>query len=50
MCKGHSVYLAEQFIHQVVLESQLPHKIANLLFTIDNQNIKLTVLVGELTF
>ena len=33
-------------IHLVVLESQLPHKIANLLFSITNQNIELTVLWG----
>ena len=29
-----------------LLESQLPHKIVNLLFTITNRNIKLTVLWG----
>ena len=30
-------------IHQLVLESRLPHKIVYLLFTITNQNIKLTI-------
>jgi len=34
-------------IHQLVLESQLPHEIVNLLFTIPNHNIKLTVLWGS---
>jgi hypothetical protein len=28
----------------MVLESQLPHKIVNLLFTMTNQNIQLTFL------
>ena len=37
------VYLT-QCIDQMVSESQLPHKIVNLLFTIINQNIKLTIL------
>ena len=31
----------------IVLESQLPHKIVNSLFTITNQNIKMTVLWGS---
>ena len=31
-------------IYELVLESQLPHKIVNLLFTITNQNNELTVL------
>ena len=39
-----------QFIYLLVLESRLPHKIINLLFTITNKNIKLTDFVGELTF
>ena len=30
--------------YQLDLESQLPHKIVNLIFTIINQNMKLTVL------
>ena len=30
-----------------VLESQLPHKIVNLLFTITNENIKLKFLWGS---
>ena len=34
-------------IYQLVLESQLPHKIVNLLFTITSCNIKLTVLWGS---
>ena len=38
-------YLTES-LYQLVLESQLPHKIVNLLLTITNQNIKSTVLWG----
>ena len=34
----------------MVLESQLSHRIVNLLFTIANQSIKLTALWGDLTF
>ena len=34
-------------INQMVLESQLPHKIVNLLFIITNKNSKLTVLWGS---
>ena len=30
-------------IYQLVLESQLPHEIVNLLFAITNQNNKLTI-------
>ena len=34
----------DEFISQnVFMENQLPHKIVNLLFTIANQNIKLTI-------
>ena len=33
-------------VYQLVLESQLPHKIVNLLFTITYQNNKLTILWG----
>ena len=40
------VYLTK-CIYQLVLESQHPHKIVNLLFTITNSNIKLTVLWGS---
>ena len=32
-----------QCIHELVLESQLPHKIVNLLFTIADSSIRLTV-------
>jgi len=39
-------YLTE-CIYSLVLESQLTHKIVNLLFTITNSNIKLTVLWGS---
>ena len=39
-------YLTERF-NQMVLESQLPQNIFNLLFTITNQNNKLTVLLGS---
>ena len=39
-------YLTES-IYQLVLESQLPHKIVDLLCTETNQNIKLTVLWGS---
>ena len=38
-------YLTE-CIYQLVLESQLPHKLVNLLFTITYQNIKLMVSWG----
>ena len=31
-------------INQMVLESKLPHKIVNFLFTVTNSNNKLTVL------
>ena len=34
-------------IYELVLESQLPHRIVNLLFTITNQNIQLTILWGS---
>ena len=34
-------------IYSLVLESQRPHKIVNLLFTITNEDIKLTVLWGS---
>ena len=40
------LYLAER-IYQLVLESQLPHKIVQLLFTITNQSIKVTILWGS---
>ena len=40
------MYLTE-CIYQLVLESQLPHKIVNMLFTITYQMIKLTVLWGS---
>ena len=33
-------------VHQLVLESQLPHKTVNLLLTITNQDDNLTVLWG----
>jgi len=39
-----------QSIYQMVLESQLPPKIVNLLFTVANYNNKSTILRGELTF
>ena len=42
-------YLTE-CIYQLVLESQVPHKTVNLLFTIPNENIKLTGLGGGVTF
>ena len=35
------------FIHQLVSESQLPHTIVNLLLTITDGNMKLTVLWGS---
>ena len=34
-------------IYQLLLESQLPPKIVNLLFTITHQNAKLTILWGN---
>ena len=34
-------------IHYMALKSQLPRKIVNLLFTITNQNDRLTVLLGS---
>ena len=34
-------------IYELVLESQLPHKIVNIMFTITNQNTELTVLWGS---
>ena len=37
-------------INWMVLESQLPHKIVNVLFTITNQNNMLTILLEGLTF
>jgi len=39
------IYLT-QYIYQSVLESQLPHKIVNLAFTITKQNIESTFLGG----
>ena len=36
----------KQCIHEMVLESQLPHRVVNLLFTITNENNKLTMLWG----
>ena len=39
-------YLTE-FIYLLVSESQLPHNIVNLWFTITDQNIELTVLWGS---
>ena len=40
------VYLTEH-VHLFVLESQLPHKTVNLLFIMNNQNIKSTILWGS---
>jgi len=40
-----STYLA-QCITQMLLESQPPHEIVNLLFTITNYNNRLAVLLG----
>ena len=37
-------------IYELVLESQLPHKIFNLLLTIADQNVKLTFFWGGVTF
>ena len=34
----------KECIYQMVLESQLPHKVVNLLFTVANQNNKWTIL------
>ena len=34
-------------INQTILENELPHKIVNLLFTVTDQNIKLTILWGS---
>ena len=34
-------------INQMLLESQLPHKIVNFLFTVTNENSKLTILWGS---
>jgi len=39
-----------QCIYSLVLESQLPHTIVNLLFAIINQKIKLTFLGGGVDF
>ena len=40
-------YISHNISYSVVLESQLLKKIVHLLFTITNQNIKLTVLWGN---
>ena len=42
----HDLYLIF-CIYELVLDSQLPHKIVTLLFTITNQNMKLIVLWGS---
>jgi hypothetical protein len=42
----HNLFNLTEYIHQSILESQLPHKIVNLLFAITNKHIKLTVLRG----
>ena len=34
----------------LVLENQLPHEIVNLFFPITDQNNKLTIFAGEMTF
>jgi hypothetical protein len=38
------VVVAARLEGALLLESQLPHNIVNLLFTITNQNLRLTVL------
>ena len=40
------LYLTE-CIYWLALESQPPHKIVNLLFTITGENVKLTILWGS---
>jgi hypothetical protein len=44
-CPPRQIHLTE-CVNRMVLESQLPHKIVNLLFTITNQDNKLTILWG----
>ena len=41
------VFNLTEFIYQLDLESQVPHKIVNLLFTITSENTELVVLWGS---
>ena len=43
----HPLPTLTQSTYQLVVESQLPHKIVNLLFTITHRNIKLTAMWGS---
>ena len=42
-----NVFISQNISKKMVLESQLPHKIANLLFTITHQNTKSMILWGS---
>ena len=45
--QSHRVFEVQDDLEKIMLESELPHEIVNLLFTIPNQNNKLMVLWGS---